>query len=197
MGLCGASTLALILLGAPEALSIAADLNPSLTASLTGRTSQSARKRPYDLQHMMKRCIANAPSMVMAVFVDTLLREVLAAGAAGAASADAGDRLGLMIGWVTGVAGVLFSGRLFLCCLPLVPFVYMYMSRPRSKPLGPGEEGVTASPKPKPSSGGVIVAGGGVGGLVLGACLKELGLPFSVRGFGLRGGDRGRHGCSC
>lgn len=196
MGLCRVTTLAAILLSAPEALSIARAFNPSWTpwqSLLGGKTPSKGsgegggsdkhqRQRPYRLEGLVVRILKHAPGVLLAVFADTILREVIAAGTAAAATAAADDGRGVAGSsywgaWLSGVADVLFSTSLPVRCLPLVPFVYIFfLSSPRPRPPPPPSPATEAK-----KQAGVVVAGGGVGGLVLGACLQELGLPFEVK----------------
>lgn len=193
LGLCPATTVAAILLSAPEALSIARAFNPSfkpwqLLPGSNARAKGSGEKgrnenqqRPYRLEGLVVRILKHAPGVVLAVFADTVLREAIAAGtAAAAAAADDSGVLSFPYRgkWLSGVAGVLFSTSLLVRSLPLVPFVCMFFlssPRPRAPPTETSQPAAGAKEK-----AGVIVAGGGVGGLVLGACLQELGLPFEV-----------------
>ena len=192
MGLCPATTVAAILLSAPEALSIARAFNPSFKPSqllLGGNTwSKGSRdkrgsekqQRPYRLEGLVVRILKHAPGVVLAVFADTVLREVIAAGMAAAAAENEAGLLSFAYceKWLSGVAGVMFSTSLPVRSLPLVPFVCMFLlssPRPRSPPAASSQPAAGGKEK-----AGVIVAGGGVGGLVLGACLQELGLPFEV-----------------
>lgn len=194
MGLCPATTLAAILLSAPEALSIACAFNPSLKpwqlllrgnacSEGSGENGGSEKQqRPYRLEGLVVRILKHAPGVVLAVFADTVLREALAAGtgAAAAAAENEGGVLGFSYcgKWLSDVAGVLFSTSLPVRCLPLVPFVYMFFlssPRPRAPPAASSQPAAGTK-----EQAGVVVAGGGVGGLVFGACLQELGLPFEV-----------------
>eukprot|EP00752_Nemacystus_decipiens_P013459 g11921.t1 len=203
VGLCPATTLAAILMSAPEALSIALAFNPSLKpwqlllwgnpcSKGSGEKGGSGnQRRPYRLEGLVVRILKHAPGVVLAVFADTVLREAIAAGTA-AAAAVAENEGGVWNSsycgkWLSGVAGVLFSTSLPVRCLPLVPFVYMFFlssPRPRATPAASAQQ--VAGGKEK---AGVIVAGGGVGGLVLGACLQELGLPFEILEKSLDGED--------
>lgn len=196
LGLCPATTLAAILLSAPEALSITRAFNPSLKPwqLLCGGNTCSKgsgekggsenQKRPYRLEGLVVRILKHAPGVVLAVSADTLLREAIAVGARAAAAAATTENEGSVLSssycgkWLSGVAGMLFSTSLAVRCLPLVPFVCMFFlssPRPRAPPAASSQQAAGAKEK-----AGVIVAGGGVGGLVLGACLQELGLPFEV-----------------
>lgn len=208
MGLCPATALVAILLSAPEALSIARAFNPSWSPwqrLLGGKTSSKGSgegggdgderepKRPYRLEGLVVRILKHSPCVVLAVFADTILREVIAAGTAAAAAVEGGsDDFGSSYwgGWLSGVAGVLFSRSLPVRCLPLLPFVYMFFlsSPPPRRPPPPSLATSTAAAATASTTAaaakkqpGVVVAGGGVGGLVLGACLQELGLPFEVK----------------
>lgn len=191
MGLCPATTVAAILLSAPEALSIARAFNPSLKPCQLLRGGSSCSKgsgekggsehqqRPYRLEGLVVRILKHAPGVVLALFIDTVLREAIAAGTAAAAENEGGVlSFSYCEKWTSGVAAVLFSTSLPVRCLPLVPFVCMFvLSSPGPRPPP------AASPQPAAGAkenAGVIVAGAGVGGLVLGACLQGLGLPFEV-----------------
>lgn len=183
VGLCPATTLAAILLSAPEALSIARAFNPSFQP-WGGWEKDGGEKqhRPYRLEALVVRILKHAPGLVLAVFADTVLRETIAAGTASAAENDGGVLSFSYCGeWLSGAAGVLLSTSLPVRCLPLVPFVCMFFlssPRPRAPPAVASSRPAAAGAKEEQA--GVIVAGGGVGGLVLGACLQELGLPFEV-----------------
>ena len=190
LGLCPATTVAIILLSAPEALSIARAFNPSLKPwqlLLGGNTCRKGsgenrgrddQQRPYRYEGLVVRVLKHGPGVVLAVSADTMLREAIAAGTA--ATENEGGVLSFAYcgKWLWGVAGMLFSTSLPVRCLPLVPFVYLFfLSSPRPRPPPQASSHQAAGAKEK---AGVIVAGGGVGGLVLGACLQELGLPFEV-----------------
>lgn len=194
-GLCPATTLAAILLTAPEALSIARGFNPSWQLLPGGNnTGEKGRgegeggkkkQRPYRLEGLVVRVLKHAPGAVLAVFADTVLREAIAAGTAAAEGGGgiAGDS-SYWKNWLSGVAGVLCSTSLGVRCLPLVPFVYLFFLSKPAPPTPPSSATTTAedsSAAGTDKQAGVIVAGGGVGGLVLGACLQELGLPFEVK----------------
>ncbi|CAM9168255.1 unnamed protein product [Scytosiphon promiscuus] len=216
MGLCPATTLAAILFSAPEALSIARAFNPSLTlrqlvlgggnASSCGAggggagVEKQARQRPYRLEGLVVRILKHAPGVVLAVFADTILREAIAAGSAAAAAAggsggDGGGSRGSFWGsWLSGAASILVSTPVLVRCLPLVPFVYMFFlssPRPRPPPPPPSAESSAAAKSGPAGEEKVVVAGGGVGGLVLGACLQEIGLPFEILEKSLSGEDNG------
>lgn len=213
MGLCPATTLVAVLLSAPEALSIARAFNPSWPPwipFLRGKTSskgsgergggsdRNGRERPYRLEGLVMRILKHSPGVVLAVFADTILREVMAAGTAAAAAVDDdGDGFGSSYWWAwsSGIAGVLFSRSLRVRCIPLVPFVYMFFlssppprrSPPPSSATSTATEAATSTTAPEAKKQpAVVVAGGGVGGLVLGACLQELGLPFEVNKYDFR-----------
>lgn len=198
-GLCPTTTLAAILLSAPEALSIASAFNPSLTSGQLPPGTENAsasgagggeKQRPYRLEGLVVRVLKHAPGVVLAVFADTLLREAAAAGTAAAAAAGGGgESRGPYWGsWLYGAASVLVSTPVLVRCLPLVPFVYMFfLSSPGPRPPPPSTTKLSPVAKSEPDEEAkerarVVVAGGGVGGLVLGACLQEIGLPFEVCG---------------
>lgn len=199
MGLCTPTTLVAILLSAPEGLSIARSFNPSLkmmTASGSGKAppdgNDEQQRLPYRLEGLVVRILVHAPCVVLAVFADAALVEIIAAGAAATAKAAEGGHAGCcfwrtVMDWLSDVAGALVSTSLPVRCLPLVPFLYMFfVKRPPPPPPPPSSsvkdatsgaaETTTLSVPPT-----VVVAGGGVGGLVLGACLQQLGLPYEVR----------------
>ncbi|CAN0393759.1 unnamed protein product [Ectocarpus sp. 8 AP-2014] len=220
LGLCPATTLAAILLSAPEALSIARAFNPSLTpgqltrgcsTSPSKQTGEAAagdsgkQQRPYRLEGLVVRVLKHGPGIVLAVFADTVLREAMAAGSAAAAAAEDSSIEGVSYwgSWLSGALGVALSPSLAVRCLPLLPFVYLFFLSTPGKPAPPSNtaksttaqqlasssagggssESATAAAagaKEKERAAGVVVAGGGVGGLVLGACLQELGLPFEI-----------------
>lgn len=220
LGLCPATTLAAILLSAPEALSIARAFNPSLTpgqltrgcsTSSSTQTGEAAagdsgkQPRPYRLEGLVVRVLKHGPGIVLAVFADTVLREAMAAGSAAAAEDSGIEGGSYWSSWLSGVFGVALSPSLAVRSLPLLPFVYLFfLSSPGKRPPPPSKtETSTTAPEASSSAGGgssesasaasaaagakekkraagVVVAGGGVGGLVLGACLQELGLPFEV-----------------
>lgn len=211
LGLCPATTLVAILVSAPEGLSIARAFTPSLTLSTllggTGHSSEASgvrsdAQRPYRLEKLVVRVLKHAPCVVLAVFVDAMLREALVAGAA--AVAAAGQDGSYWGNWLSGVVGTMVFAPTAVRYLPLVPFIYMFfVAKPPPRPTPPpssasGAAEISAAATPSTaerSSCGVVVAGGGVGGLVLGACLKQLGLPFEVRvalesGRGGGGGSR-------
>lgn len=218
LGLCPATTLAAILLSAPEALSIARAFNPSLTpgqltrgcstspSKQTGEAAagDSGKQRPYRLEGLVVRVLKHGPGIVLAVFADTVLREAMAAGSAAAAAEDSGiEGVTYWGSWLSGALGVALSPSLAVRCLPLLPFVYLFFLSTPGKPAPPSNTATSttaqqlasasagggssesaaaaaAGAKEKERAAGVMVAGGGVGGLVLGACLQELGLPFEV-----------------
>ena len=96
---------------------------------------------------------------------------------------------GALIRWMAGVGvELLLKGSLPVRCIPVLPFVYLFFFRKRPRlpaSTSPQKQGFgalgTSAASMATSSGTIIVAGGGVGGLVLGACLQQLGLPFQVR----------------
>ncbi|CBJ28407.1 Flavoprotein Monooxygenase [Ectocarpus siliculosus] len=220
LGLCPATTLAAILLSAPEALSIARAFNPSLTpgqltrgcsTSPSKQTGEAAagdsgkQQRPYRLEGLVVRVLKHGPGIVLAVFADTVLREAMAAGSAAAAATaeDSGiEGVSYWGSWLSGTLGVALSPSLAVRCLPLLPFVYLFFLSTPGKPAPPSNTATSttaqqlasssaggwssesaaaaAGAKEKERAAGVVVAGGGVGGLVLGACLQELGLPFEI-----------------
>lgn len=165
------------------------------------------QQRPYRLEGLVVRVLKHGPGIVLAVFADTVLREAMAAGSAAAAAEDSGiEGVSYWGSWMSGVLGVALSPSLAVRCLPLLPFVYLFfLSSPGKRPppsetatsttaqqasssAGGGSSessvaaaaAVAAGATEKKRTAGVVVAGGGVGGLVLGACLQELGLPFEV-----------------
>lgn len=186
LGYCHATNLAAILLSAPEGLSIAVAFNPSLVASLKRRGKQDTRYRPYRIEGLVIRILKHAPQVVIAVFFDTILREILAIGDVGSEiatvneshdpAANRGERI---LRWLMGIATAAHDRSLLVRCLPLIPFLYMYFVRTPEKPARQESQSSAASVTKRESSG-IIVAGGGIGGLVLGACLQELGLPYEV-----------------
>lgn len=190
LGLCRLTALVAILSLAPSAMSIAADFNPSVTAWLKGKHTPC---RTYDVHGLVRRGLAHSPLIVLIVFAESVVREAVSAGTI-AAAAGAPDESGPVVYlsiWLAGTLGLLRSSSLHVRCLPLVPFLYLFFVKP-SRPGGtPPKTACPAPSTPTKQAGGVIVAGGGVGGIVLGACLKELGLPFeaslghsrNVRGF--------------
>lgn len=194
MGLCHATTVAAILFSAPEALSIALAFNPSWGTSLrlhqkedkNAKNTADFSQRPYRLEGLVVRCLQHAPSIVLAVFADTVLREAMAAGMAGTVVEFGDGRLYNLTSWLLGVLGLLWSSSLHVRVLPLIPFVYMFfICRPPSPPprLVTEASGTLSFPSKatQPVTDGVIIAGAGIGGLVLGACLQQLGIPFEVR----------------
>lgn len=193
MGLCHATTLVAVLMTAPEGLSIALAFNPSFNPKSRGT------QRPYHLEGLVLRCIKHAPGVVLAVFADIVLRELFAAGSSaatavsdGSAGASAGVSIGVVAAWLKCVGGLLWSSSLLVSCLPLIPFVYTFLVRsPPPKPQPAVEEAAAGG-----YDEGVVIAGGGIGGLVLAACLQELGLPFQVtREEGVRGARVGFETC--
>lgn len=182
-GLCPATTLAAILLSAPEALSIARAFNPSLTLPRQMPNIKAGGKaphRPHHLTGLVVRVLKHAPLVVLAVFADTLIREAVAAGAASAAG-DGDDGAVKWYRWLVGVGTLLFSTSTWVRCLPLVPFVYLFFVKKPPSPPPPRSAAVDSAANPPEQHPRIVVAGGGVGGLVLGACLQQLGLPFEVR----------------
>ena len=195
LGLCPATTLAAILLSAPEGLSIARVFTPSLTLprllggsihSSEASGGRSDAERPYRLEKLVVRVLKHAPCVVIAVFADTMFREAMAAGAAAVAAAQGGSYWG---NWLSGVVGTMVLAPAAVRCLPLVPFVYMFFvaSPPPRPPPPPSSASSTAQvsaattqPAAERKQYGVVVAGGSVGGLVLGACLQQIGLPYEV-----------------
>lgn len=190
MGLCNMTTLIAVLSSAPEGMRIALAFNPSLFTKAPPKGGEifndnnkdpASRntQRPYRLEGLVLRCLKHAPCVVLAVFADTVLRELFTAGSAAASTlstTDRGQKHEFLVKWLTGVVGILWLSSLPLRCLPLVPFVYTFLMR------SPPSQSARASIAPESSpAAGIIVAGGGIGGLVLGACLQELALPFEVR----------------
>ncbi|CAN0159802.1 unnamed protein product [Scytosiphon promiscuus] len=117
------------------------------------------------------------------------MRVAVAGGtAAVAAAADEGGDSGGLWGsywgiWLSGAIRTLISTPVLVRCLPSVPFFSMFiLSSPRSpKPTAKGSKAVESGPsKEAKEQERVVVAGGGVSGLVLGACLQEIGLPFEI-----------------
>lgn len=191
LGLCPATTLVAILLSAPEGLSIARAFTPSLswprllggsTHSPEASEGRSDAQRPYRLERLVVRILKHAPCVVLAVFADAMAREAVAAGGAAVAAAQGGNYWG---NWLSGVVGAMFFSPAAVRCLPLVPFLYMFfVAKPPPRPPSPpssAPSSASGTPAASEGSRGVVVAGGGVGGLVLGACLQQLGLPFEVR----------------
>ncbi|CAM9183008.1 unnamed protein product, partial [Hapterophycus canaliculatus] len=207
MGLCPVTTLVAILVGAPEAMSISRAFNPSLTlkqlllgsgdASSSGASSEKhSGRRPYALDSLVARVLKHGPGLVLATCADTMLREASMAGKAAVAAAaadgdvDGGGFLGSYWGsWLSGAAGMFISTSFLVRCLPLVPFIYLFILKsPRKSPPPPSTESESESssaskaarPEEAKERARVVVAGGGVAGLVLGACLQEIGLPFEI-----------------
>ena len=193
LGLCPATTLSAILLSAPEGLSIARAFTPSLTLpKLQGGSihnseasgGRSDAQRPYRLEKLVVRILKHAPCVVLAVFADAMVREAVAAGSAAVAAAQGGSYWG---NWLSGVVGTMVLAPAAVRYLPLAPFIYMFfVAKPPPRPPPPSSSASdassisTATPPASERSCGVVVSGGGVGGLVLGACLQQLGLPFEV-----------------
>lgn len=201
LDLCPATTLIAILISAPEAMSIARAFNPSLVSLqlLGGRPKKgrSQEERPYRLEGLVKRILAHSPCVVLAVFVDNVLRVVVAAGTAAAAAAE-GDGSGYWHNCFAGAVVMLFSPSLVLRCLPLVPFVYMFFVQ-KPCPAPPFRTSSSATSKTPSSaqrtmtvaSNRVVVTGGGIGGLILGSCLQQIGLPFEVSAVAATAAPRG------
>lgn len=183
MGLSPATTLAAVLFTAPDAFSIARAFNPALIPSLSARgKAASARRRPYRLEGLVIRVLKQAPSIVIAVFVDKMLREIftVVSGTALKVGPD-GLSFGALVRWLADVgSALLVNGSLPVRCVPMVPFVCLFLVKKGPRPSSSCAKRKDAEPVSEARSDGIVVVGGGVGGLVLGACLQQLGLPFQV-----------------
>lgn len=183
MGLSPATTLAAVLFTAPDAFSIACAFNPALIPSLFARDeAASARRRPYRLEGLVVRVLKQAPSIVVAVFVDKMLREIFAviSGTALEVGPD-GFTFGGLARWLVDVgSALLVTGSLPIRCAPMLPFVCLFLVGKGPRPSSSPAKLEDAEPVSETRTDGIVVVGGGVGGLVLGACLQQLGLPFQV-----------------
>lgn len=191
MGLSPATTLAAVLFTVPDAFSVARAFNPALMPSPSGRSEAASaggtgtRRRPYRLEGLVVRVLKHAPSLVIAVFVDKTLREIFAV-ASGTALKVGPDGLsfGALVRWLPEVgSALLLTGSLPVRCVPMLPFVCLFLvpkgPRPSSSPAK-RKDAETLEPVSETRGDGIVVVGGGIGGLVLGACLQQLGLPFQV-----------------
>ncbi|CAM9554120.1 unnamed protein product [Phaeothamnion confervicola] len=180
LGLCRWTTLAAVLATAPPALALARDFRlPADDLKAAGDESLPGPRRPYKMDGLVLRCLRHAPLPVLAVFAEALAHELL------------GDP-----------RAAFSSPSLLLRCLPLVPFVWNFLVR-RGPPPAAGAASaagstagaslaapaapaaVAAAPAAwaaamAATAGEVVVAGGGVGGLVLAATLHQLGIPVRV-----------------
>lgn len=120
-------------------------------------------RRPYKLDPLLFQCLAHAPMVVMAVFADSILRELVHV---------ANSPAGLHHGWFLSAT---------LRFLPLLPFISGILLRKRPPPPH------AAAAKPGGKTRQVVIVGGGVGGLMLAATLGGLGVPYVVLERKLRG----------
>ncbi|CAM9385567.1 unnamed protein product [Choristocarpus tenellus] len=156
VGTCRFSTLLAILLSSPWALSITLAFNPS-----RGQT------RPYNLSPLIVQCLKHAPCVVLMVFAEYLIREVSLLATQQSSP-------------LTALYAVVFSRSLHVRCLAIYPFLWSMLIRGKPKTPQKSPETMRAGQENGDRSSGIVVVGGGIGGLVLGACLQELDIPFKI-----------------
>lgn len=116
-----------------------------------------ASDRPYHINHLVFRSLKHAPLPLVVIFIDCFVREIFAAPS---------------------ILGHIFSLDFQLRCVVIYPYIYNVLLGKSPPPfiLYPKlsqERALTEEDQ-------VIIAGGGVSGLVLAACLQRLGIPCTI-----------------
>ncbi|CAM9444668.1 unnamed protein product [Chrysoparadoxa australica] len=155
LGYCSLPALAAVLVSAPWGLRIAASFCP-----------QGGAKRPYRLSGLVLQSLKHAPCVLLGLYSEAVAWELW--HWLHDEPPDMAAVLSLLLRCV-------FFSLTPARSLPLVPFVSGVLLK-RKPPPGPLEP----STSPSAAAGKVVVVGGGVGGMILGLALQELGMEHVV-----------------